>query len=363
MEYLSSLLKFSVSMSASDVHIKPNKPALLRIAGDLFPVQVDPPTPEQVNEIVQQILPEHLRIILERSKEADFSYVEPGVGRFRVNVFVERGNKAIVMRHVKTVIPTFDELHLPSSLRDLSLVERGIIFICGATGSGKSTTLAAMVEHVNQTEAVHIVTMEDPVEYLFEDKKATISQREIGLDTVSFRRALTHVLRQDPDVIVIGEMRDAPSFMAALMAAETGHLVVTTLHATTASGAVSRILDFFPHEEREQVRRQLAFTLSSSICQRLIPAIGGGVVPAVEIMINTPTVRKLIEENKIEKLQAAIETGVEDGMQTFNQAIYKLITDGLITEDAGMAKASNPEALKMNLEGIFLDESRRILGG
>lgn len=362
METLRNLLKFAVSMSASDVHIKCNKPAMLRIAGELYPAQEVLLTPQQVEEIIQRIVPDSHKPALARHKEVDCSYMEEGVGRFRVNVFTHSGSRAVVMRHVKTVIPTFAELHIPESLRQLVLVERGIIFICGATGSGKSTTMAAMIEHINQTEAVHIVTLEDPIEYQFEEKKASISQREIGLDTLSFRRALTQVLRQDPDVIVIGEMRDAPSFMAALQAAETGHLVITTLHATSAHMAIPRVLDFFPHEEREQIRRQLALTLHASVAQRLIPSIGGGVVPALEIMLNTPLIRKMIEDNKIEKLAAAIEAGTEEGMNTFNQAILKLIKeDGLITEEAGLAKASNPEQLKMNLEGIFLNEGKKIL--
>ncbi len=203
--------------------------------------------------------------------------------------------------------------------------------------------------------------MEDPIEYIFEDRLSAISQREIGLDTMSFHAALKHVLRQDPDVIMIGEMRDAESFMAALAASETGHLIFSTLHTGTASQSVSRILDFFPANERDQMRMSLAANLRAVFCQRLIPAVRGGVVPAVEILVNTATVTKLIEKNQIEKLNAAIETGREDGMQTFNQHIYDLITSGIITEEDGLLRAGNPEALEMNLKGIFLDEGDRIL--
>ena len=233
--------------------------------------------------------------------------------------------------------------------------------MCGTTGSGKSTTLAAMIQYINTNLNRRIITIEDPIEYVFDDKQSIVSQREVGLDTPSFRSALTNVMRQDPDVILIGEMRDSESFMAALAAAETGHLVFSTLHTGNASQSVNRILDFFPSSEREQIRKSLAATIRAVVCQRLIPAIQGGVVPAVEILVNTGTVRKLIEKNQLETLQAAIETGEDDGMQTFGQHIYHLIKDGVISEEDGMLRTDNPEALKMNLKGIFLSDSRRIL--
>jgi pilus retraction protein PilT len=221
--------------------------------------------------------------------------------------------------------------------------------------------MAALLEHINITEKCHIITLEDPIEYVFQDKQCIIEQREVGLDTLSFERALTNVMRQDPDVIMVGEMRDAPSFMAALAAADTGHLVMSTLHTTTAYSAFGRILDFFPASERDQIRRQMAVNMRAVICQRLVPAIAGGAVPAVEIMINTPIVHKLTEENKLDKLFAAIETGNEDGMQTFNQSLYKLVKAKKITEEQALLKATNPDALRMNFRGIFLDESKRIL--
>jgi len=361
MEYLHSLLKFAVNMGASDIHVKPDHHATIRISGELFPVQVDPPSKEQVEELVRFMLPRHLEARLDREKEVDFSYLQEGLGRYRVNVFYQRGNLCMAMRHVKTNIPTFHELHLPDQLAKIATAERGIVFVTGATGSGKSSTLAAMVEHINTSEKCHIITLEDPIEYTFTDQQCIIEQREIGLDTLSFERALVHVMRQDPDVIMVGEMRDSQSFMAALAAADTGHLVLTTLHTNTAYSAIGRILDFFPAHERDQIRRQLAGNLRAVVCQRLIPAIAGGVAPAVEIMINTPTVRKMIEENRLDKLSAAIETGTEDGMQTFNQSLFKLVKAKMITEEEALAKATNPDALKMNFRGIFLDESRRIL--
>jgi twitching motility protein PilT len=361
MEYLHSLLKFALNMGASDIHIKSGHHATIRISSELFPVQVDPPSKEQVEEIVRHMLPRHLEARLEREKEVDFSYLCEGLGRYRVNVFHQRSQLCIAMRHVKPHIPSFAELHLPEQLGKIASSERGIILVTGSTGSGKSSTLAAMIEHINQTDKCHIITLEDPIEYVFEDRQCVIEQREVGLDTLSFERALVHVMRQDPDVIMIGEMRDSQSFMAALAAADTGHLVLTTLHTTTASSAVGRILDFFPSHERDPIRHQLALTLQAVVCQRLTPALAGGVVPAVEIMINTSTVRKMLEDNKLDKLSAAIETGTEDGMQTFNQALFKLVKAKLISEESALAGATNPEALKMNLRGIFLDESRRIL--
>ena len=361
MEALQSLLKFAINMGASDIHIKPGRHANIRVASELHPVQEVLPSNEQVQQMVEHMLPRHLVARLEREKEVDFSYVAENLGRFRVNVFQQRGQLCIAMRYVKQHIPSFDELHLPPQLTKVATAERGIILVTGATGCGKSSTMAAILNHVNHTQKCHVITLEDPIEYIFADELSIIEQREVGLDTLSFERALAHVMRQDPDVIMIGEMRDSQSFMAALAASDTGHLVISTLHTTTAYQAVGRVLDFFPAQERDQIRRQLAVNLHAVICQRLVPAIGGGVVPAVEILLSSPTVRKLMEENRLDKLFAAIETGTDEGMQTFNQSLLKLVKAKLITEENAFAQASNPEALRMNLRGIFLDESRRIL--
>jgi len=361
MEYLHSLLKFALDHNASDIHIKVAHSPCIRVSSELFLVQVDPPSGDQVDEIVRHILPRHLEVRLERDKEVDFSYFIPNLGRYRVNVFCQRGELCIAMRYVKAHIPSFADLNLPEHLGTIANAENGIILVSGATGCGKSSTMAAMLEHINLTEKCHVITLEDPIEFVFEDKQCIIEQREVGLDTLGFERALTHVMRQDPDVIMIGEMRDSQSFMAALAAADTGHLVLTTLHTTTAYSAIGRILDFFPAEERDQIRRQMAANMRAVICQRLIPAIAGSVVPAVEIMINSPVVRKMIEENKLDKLFAAVETGTDDGMQTFNQSLFKLVKAKKITEENALLKATNSDALRMNFRGIFLDESRRIL--
>lgn len=362
MSEITSLLKKAVELEASDVHIKIDRRPFLRVHGMLQEDDSEPLHQEKLLKIIDEIIPEYLKKRFQQTREIDFSYAEGKDMRFRVNVFYTHGQPALAMRHVKTQIPTFQELHLPDLFGEIALSQRGVVVMTGTTGSGKSTTLAAMINHINMTERRRIITIEDPIEYLFEDIKSVISQREVGFDTAGFKTALKHVMRQDPDVIMVGEMRDAESFMAALTAAETGHLVLTTLHSGTANQAVNRILDFYPPEEQEQIRMALAGNLRAAICQRLIPSLDGAVVPAVEIMINTPTVRKLIEKNKLDVLSAAIETGTDEGMQTFNQAIYKWIKGGQITEEEGMRLATNPETLRMNLKGIFLDESRRILG-
>ena len=361
MSLLRELLTYAVQNQASDVHLKTDRPPAFRLHGMLKSVGERALTHDEMNRIVEDLLPPHLQERYRQDHEVDLSHHEPDVGRFRVNIFFSAGAPTVAMRHVKTDIPGFEELSLPPSLRELALAPNGIVLVCGTTGSGKSTTLAALVQHINSTLNRRIITVEDPIEYVFDDKESIISQREVGIDTPSFQSALKHVLRQDPDVILIGEMRDNESFMAALAAAETGHLFFSTLHTGNASQSIIRILDFFPASEREQIRMSLAANIRAVICQRLMPAIAGGVVPAVEIMVNTPSVQKLIEKNNLELLPAAIETGTEDGMQTFNQCIYQLITSGAVTEDDGMARCDNPEALKMNLRGIFLNESRRIL--
>ncbi len=361
MDYLQGLLQSAIDQGASDIHLKPDAPVTFRVSGLLVTPPLEQPTADQVAAIVHTILPVHLIARLGSDHEVDFSYLHEQRWRFRVNVFHQRGNLCLAIRAVKINIPSFADLHLPEQLAKIATAENGIVFVTGATGSGKSSTLAAMVGHINLNERCHIITLEDPIEYVFTDNQSIIEQREIGLDTTSFPSALVHVLRQDPDVIMIGEMRDRESFMAALAAADTGHLVLTTLHTTTAGSAIGRMLDFYPADERDQMRRQIAANLRAVVCQRLVAGSSGGVVPAVEIMINTPMVRKLIEENRLDKLAAAIETGSDDGLQSFNQSLFKLVKAKMITEAEALAKATNPDALKMNLRGIFLDESRRIM--
>jgi twitching motility protein PilT len=258
-------------------------------------------------------------------------------------------------------VPSFEQLGLLEQIKQIAESPRGIVLVAGATGCGKSTTLAAMLEHINGNFKKHIITLEDPIEFVFEDNQCVIEQREVGLDTQSFHHALKNVLRQDPDIIMLGEMRDAVSFAAAMSAADTGHLVLSTLHTTTASQSVNRILDFFKAEEREQVRRQLAATLRGVICQRMVTSVENKMTPALEILINSPLVKKMIEENRLDKLAVAIETSVDDGMITFNQSLFNLVKSGRVSEKEALAKATNPQALEMNFKGIFLNEGGRIV--
>lgn len=361
MELFHRILQTAIEGGASDVHLKIGTPVVFRINRQLLSIECPTPTEDWMNNVVENFVPRHAKQRLESDREVDFSYFVPGIGRFRTNVFQQRGQYCIAMRYVKTRVPSFEELNLLPVLKRIAESPRGIVLVSGATGCGKSTTLAAMVEHINANFKKHLITLEDPIEYVFEDEQSVIEQREIGLDTHSFAMGLKHILRQDPDIIMIGEMRDAVSFQSAMSAADTGHLVLSTLHTTNASQSVTRILDFFKPDERDQIRRQLASTLQAVICQRMVNSIDGHMLPALEIMINTPTVRKLIEENRLDKLAAAIETGVDDGMQNFNQALYTLVKERKVSEEEALAKATNPQALEMNFKGIFLDEARRIL--
>jgi len=361
MEMFHRILKTAVDGGASDVHLKIATPVVFRINRQLIAIECPYPTQEWMNSVVDQVAPSHLKKRLEQEREIDFSYYVPTIGRFRTNLFQQRGQWCLAMRYVKTIVPSFEELGLLDQIRKIAESPRGIVLVAGSTGCGKSTTLAAMIEHINANFKKHIITLEDPIEYVFEDNQCVVEQREVGLDTLSFHHALKHVLRQDPDIIMIGEMRDSISFTAAMSAADTGHLVLSTLHTTNASQSVSRILDFFKADEREQIRRQLAGTLQAVVCQRMVGTLNNSMTPALEIMINTPTVKKLIEENRLDKLPAAIETGQDDGMLNFNQALFNLVKQGRVSEKEALSKASNPQALEMNFKGIFLDEGRRIL--
>jgi len=361
MQVFTRILQGAVSAGASDVHLKVESPVIFRITGELVPVEAPLPTVEWFDTVLAAIVPEHLRDRLEQDHEVDFAYAAPDVGRFRVNVFQQRATYVMALRAVKARVRSFDELHLPPIISRVAEAPHGIVLITGATGAGKSSTLAAMIEHINITAKRHIITLEDPIEYLFTDKLSVIEQREVGIDTISFASGLKNVLRQDPDVIVIGEMRDSASVMAAISAANVGHLVVSTLHTSDASKAVQRILEFFPGPDREPTRQQLATTLHAVICQRLVRTPSAEIVPAVETLLNTAAVAKLIHTGSLEKLIAAIELGQGDGMQTFDQALYDLVGKGTITQEEALANSPTPEALKMRFQGVVLSESRRIL--
>jgi len=311
--------------------------------------------------IVPALSAHALKLYRER-KIADSSYSVPGLGRFRINLHRERGAAAAAVRALPAKVPMIGDLHLPPSVAALAKLPRGLVLIGGPAGSGKSTTMAALVNEINRNESRHVLIIEDPVEYQHRHFKSIIEQVEIGEDAPDFPTALRAALRQAPDVIVVGEMRDAETMMIAVAAAETGHLVLSTLHTTNAALAVTRILDFFKPDERDQVRRQVAATLQAVICQRMVPTIAGSMTPAQEIMINSGTIRKLIEENRLEKLGAAIETGGEEGMINFNQHLFQLVKDGKVSQKDALAKATNAQALEMNFQGIFLTEGKRILG-
>jgi twitching motility protein PilT len=362
MDTFRKILATAVEGGASDVHLKIGAPIVFRINRRLVVVEGPYPTEEWMNMVVENILPRHHKAHIDEWREVDFSYYLPGVGRFRTNCFHQRGQYCLAMRYVRTQVPTFEELGLLPQLRQIAESPRGIVLLAGSTGCGKSTTLAAMVEHINANSRKHIITLEDPIEFVFEDNQSVIEQREIGLDTLTFEDGLKYVLRQDPDVIMIGEMRDSTSFTAAMAAADTGHLVLSTLHTTNAAQSVSRILDFFRADERDQIRRQIAGTLQAVVCQRMVPTVNGSMTPAQEIMINSGTVRKLIEENRLERLPAAIETGSEEGMINFNQSLFNLVKAGIVSQQDALAKATNAQALEMNFQGIFLTEGKRILG-
>ncbi len=360
---LRELLQLGVDSGASDWHLREGSLAAMRISGDL--VDTDLTTDKDfICELIHVMANNEMLSRLDKFGDLDLSYVEDGVGRFRVNVHRQRGTFGITMRHVKSKIMNFEQLGLPIQIMSkICAAERGIIIVSGTTGSGKSTTLASMMQHINDTQRRHIITIEDPIEYEFKDERSIIEQREVGLDTESFQSALVHVLRQDPDIIMVGEMRNKESFDAALQASDTGHIVMTTLHSTNAYQAVNRILDFYKFDEQPAIRSALSINLCAVVCQRLLPkAYGGGVVPAVEIMTNSPIVRKLLETNKLDKLPAAIDSGKQDGMQSFNNALLGLVNEGLVTEEDALKFSNNPESLKMNLKGIFLDTSSQIMG-
>jgi len=361
MELFNKILKAAVDGHASDIHVKVGTPVIFRISRELISIECPTPTDQWMNNIIEKITPLHMKKKLEEDREVDFSYNVPGLGRFRTNVFQQRGTWALAMRYVKNIVPSFEQLGLLESIKTMAEAPRGIVMVAGATGSGKSTTLAAMIEHINANFKKHIITLEDPIEYVFEDNQSVIEQREIGLDTANFYNALKYVLRQDPDIIMLGEMRDAVTFNAAMSAADTGHLVMSTLHTTTAAQSITRILDFFKADDREQTRRQLAGCLRGVVCQRMVPTVDGKMTPALEIMTNSPLVKKLLEENRLEKLTAAIETGGDDGMCTFNQSLFNLVKAGRVTEKEALLKATNAQALEMNFKGIFLNEGGRIV--
>lgn len=358
-EQFIKLLQRAIQKDASDIHLKTGSPPYLRVDGVLAATDLPPLRREDVDAILGVMLSEDQQRYFMKNGEVDLSFNEKGVGRFRVNAFRQRGTVSVVMRRIKTKILNFDQLCLPKSVYRFARFHRGLVLITGTTGSGKSTTLASIIDHINDTRACHVVTVEDPIEFVHSDRKAVINQREVTIDTRDFSSALKSVMRQDPDVILIGEMRDLETFMACISAAETGHLVFSTLHTTNVMQTVDRIIDLFPSNQHDQVRSALALNLQALMCMRLLPRKdGAGRVPACEILFNTPTIRKLIKENRINQLEMAVQQGRDDGMQGFNDSLHDLIKSGLITLEVGMEISENPEDLNMMLQGIRLSSKR-----
>ncbi len=356
------LLDLAVQSDASDLHIKTGAPTVFRVGNNLVDTSFTPDAEAMAHFCAEIATPEQLEVF-RKTGDLDLSLLEENVGRFRVNVHRQRGTTSVNMRYVKNTIRTFEQLGLPASIAKIAEMPRGIVFFTGTTGSGKSTSMAAVLEYINQRERKHVITIEDPIEYEFADNLCLFEQREVGIDTDSFQSALIHSLRQDPDIIMVGEMRDKTSFEAALQAADTGHLVITTLHATNAYQSVNRILDLYEKEEQDTIREALSLNLAAIISQRLVSkAMGNGRVPACEIMINNGVIAKLIADNKLDKLPGAIAGSVNEGMCTFNQCLLGLVNDGVITEEDALIESDNPEALKMNFEGIFLSAGNGGLG-
>ena len=354
---LNDILKAGVKNSASDIHLKVGLPPILRVDGKLVPLKVPQPLrPEDVKAMCAQIFAnEEQRDRFERNREADCSYSVPGLGRFRVNVFLQRSTVGIAIRVIPIGVLSFEGLHLPKVIEKVAMETRGLILCTGTTGSGKSTTLATIVEYINHHRSCHIIMIEDPIEFLLRDRKSIINQREIGADTSTFAGALKSALRQDPDVILVGEMRDLETIETAIMAAETGHLVLSTLHTLDAAETINRIIGVFPPYQHKQVRIQLGSILKGVISQRLVPRVdGAGRVPAVEVLINTARVREYIEDkDKTRKIRDAIGQGYTTyGMQTFDQSLMSLYKDKLISLEEALRQASNPDDLALRVRGI-----------
>jgi twitching motility protein PilT len=355
-EIFNDLLKLAVDSGASDIVIKANKPGYVRISNRLKPVDMDPITSPEAQAFVDEHVPEIFRKRWDDLGQIDFAYAAEGVGRFRVNAFHQRGLVSIVFRHIKSRVPTFDDLGLQQEpLLKLASAKDGILLVCGATGSGKSSTMAAMLNWINANHDKHIVTIEDPIEYTFTDDKSVFQQREIGLDVPTFELAIKSVLRQNPDIILIGEMRDRETFETAISAAETGHLVFSTMHAATVAQSLTRLFEFFPPEQMAQARRQIAGSIRGFICQKLIPALeGGGRHPANEILNADATIRNLILEGHFDKINTLMEGGLDGGTFSFNKDLYRLIKAGKISRADGIRFSPNPQQLEMNLKGIFI---------
>ncbi|MBI2033635.1 MAG: PilT/PilU family type 4a pilus ATPase [Candidatus Liptonbacteria bacterium] len=350
---LKELLIITAKQSASDLHLAVGRRPILRIDGALVPLQREPMiTPELAEGLIMSLLTPDQKERFHKDKQIDFAYSFEDKARFRVNAYLQRGYLAAALRLIPSRIRTIDELNLPSILHDFTRLSQGFIIVVGPAGHGKSTTLAGILDEINHNRTDHIITIEDPIEYLFTQDKSIVSQREVGNDALSFHSALRTVLRQDPDVIMIGEMRDTASISTAMTASETGHLVFSTLHTNSAAQTVDRIIDSFPAEQQGQVVSQLAATLVAIVSERLLPRTSGGRIPAVEIMIVNPAIRNLIREKKVYQIDLVIETSVQEGMTTLNRSLARLVKNKEVSLETAELYSLNPAELRILLERI-----------
>lgn len=347
---LLELIEFGISRNASDLHITVGIPPIFRVNGYLEKYGNKPLKPEDTMKLLKSVLSEKDIKILNKKGEIDLSFSSPGIGRFRVNAYKQRGSYGMALRIIPLRIPTMEELGLPLVLKDLARIPRGLILVTGPTGSGKSTTLASMIDQINRERSCHILTLEDPIEYLHKHNKSMVNQREIGTDSLNFNNALRAALRQDPDVILVGEMRDLETISIALTAAETGHLVFSTLHTLGASKTIDRIIDVFPPHQQQQIRIQFASVIQGIISQQLLSKIdGSGRVAAFEVMVATPAIRNLIREEKSHQIDTVIQTGSKFGMETMDNAILDLYNKGLISKETALNQAYNADLLRRYL--------------
>lgn len=349
---LKEMLQRMVDSEASDLHLRAGRPPLIRVGGELRPLDESPVLEaEELQRMAESMMSDRHKAMFERDMSVDISFSLPGVSRFRVNVYKQRGTVSIVFRGISTKIPTIEDLCLPQVIKTFCHRPQGMVLVTGPTGSGKSTTLAAMIQYINESRSVHIITIEDPIEFMFADVMATVSQREIGIDTPSFAEALRNALRQDPDIILVGEMRDLETISTAITAAETGHLLFSTLHTNNAAETISRIVDVFPAHQQAQIRVQLSASLLGVISQRLLPRIdGAGRIPAVEIMINSPKIKNLIAENRISEITEEMENSVSYyRMQSMEQSLFALIANHMVRIEDAEAASTRPGQLRLLL--------------